>query len=344
MRVLLGSSWQANIILFGIISLHYVRMNDAFVVVVPSSSLSTTTMTHQTKTTTKRTSSSLWRASSLVLTASSEDQESSSKEDDDSPTMRNTSRLSHMALNVLSVDRTVGYWTEKTGEVLISRKNKEDGKLTSAFVALGNGKTTKNCFALELFQSKEKQEDFKVGNCLSYIGISMLLQFSNNLLGAITGDEKPAEQGPEPNGIIVKSSAAAPGDYFSRICIKSKDLVSTNAFYTGVLGMDAKAVDADMLCLRYDTPPNSEVVGFPTTLVFEKTTDDEIDMGTCFDHLVIATSLNIDEQYERINKMILDNNDNVDGSEIFLKPTDMFGKRIFGITDPNNYKIYLASE
>jgi hypothetical protein len=43
----------------------------------------------------------------------------------------------------------------------------------------------------------------------------MLLQFQNNVLGAITGD-KPISQEDEFNDILVKSAASAPGDYLAR--------------------------------------------------------------------------------------------------------------------------------
>jgi len=343
MRVV--NTWPRKMLFFGLLCILHNTDINAFVV-VPSSSFASIQRT------TLPSLSSHWSLLKSSSSSSSEGEKNKEspveEEDESSHVMRETSRLSHMMLNVLSVDRTVAYWTEKTGEVLRSTTNKDDGSLRSAFVALGNGKTTENCFALELVETKKKKSEednisFQLGNCLSYIGVSMLLQFQNNLLGALLGDEKPADQGDEPNGIIVKSAASAPGDYFCRICFKSKNLAQTNAFYTKILGMDDRAIDADMLCLRYDSPPpkNGEGGGgVPTTLVFERT-DNELDQGTCFDHLVIATSLDIDEQYERIKKMI--NNEN-DGAEIFLPPTDMFGKRVMGMKDPNDYKIFLASE
>eukprot|EP00547_Thalassionema_nitzschioides_P012075 CAMPEP_0194264524 /NCGR_PEP_ID=MMETSP0158-20130606/47628_1 /TAXON_ID=33649 /ORGANISM="Thalassionema nitzschioides, Strain L26-B" /LENGTH=278 /DNA_ID=CAMNT_0039004765 /DNA_START=62 /DNA_END=898 /DNA_ORIENTATION=- len=252
-----------------------------------------------------------------------------SSSSDESHIMKDTSRLSHAMLKVPSVDRTAAYWTEKMGSIIMSR-SREDGTLQSAFVALGNGETTDKCFALELVETSS--ESFKLGNSLSYIGVSMLLQFQDNLLGALTG-EKPEGQGDEPNGILVRSSASAPGDYFCRFCLKSRNLVETNDFYTSVLGMDAKAVDADMLCLRYDATAGMK--GVPTTIVFERS-DDELDRGKCFDHLVITTSLDINEQYKRIKE--------THESAIYMIPTEMFGKTVMGIRDPNQYKIILASE
>jgi len=97
--------------------------------------------------------------------------------------------------------------------------------------------------------------------------------------------------------------------------------------------MDAKAVDANMVCLRYNA--TNGMKGVPTTIVFERSAD-EIDQGNCFDHLVIVTSLDINEQYKRIKK--------THEAAIYLTPTEMFGKIVMGIEDPNQYKIILASE
>lgn len=237
-----------------------------------------------------------------------------------------TSRLSHVMLRVPSVDKTVEYWTRKGGSVLISSKKEDDGPLTSAFVALGSsGATTEKCFGLELISTTSP---LRLGNIFQYIGVSMLLQFQHNLLGAATG-EKPQSEGKEPNGILVSSAASAPGDFFSRISLKSIDLESTNQFYSNLLGMEVVAADELMLCLRYKKQP----YGVPITLIFEAT-EDELEMGNCFDHLVIGTTVNIEDQYERIRSV----------GTIFMKPTNMFGKKIFGIRDPNGYKVILASD
>ena len=227
-------------------------------------------------------------------------------------------------LKVPSVDRTVSYWTEQMGSVLRSREN-DEGSLQSAFVALGNGTSTEHCFALELIQTK----DFQLGNCLSYVGISMLLQFQNNLRGAANGETPAALVGDEPNGIAVKSSASAPGDYFCRFCLKSNDLVATQNFYASLLKMNVMAVDDDMLCLRYDSGGS-----VPTTLIFERT-DDELVKGTCFDHLAIFTSCNIEDEYKRLQAA---------GATINMNPTEMFGSTVMGLRDPNGYKVVLASE
>jgi catechol 2,3-dioxygenase-like lactoylglutathione lyase family enzyme len=272
----------------------------------------------------------------IPLMATHNAKEEDKKEAADKHPMANTSRLSHVMLKVPSVDKTVKYWTDKGGSIRISRNkpgtSNGEAELMSAFVELGRqgGKSDGQCFALELVCRSTEKEIYSVGNCISYIGVSMLLQFQNNLLGPIIG-EKPLEQGDEPNGIPIKSSASAPGDFLSRFSLKSRDLVDTHAFYSTILGMDAKGIDKDMVCLRYDM---KDFPGVPTTLVFEATQDDII-KGDCLDHLAITTKFDIEELHRRIQ-----------GSEysIFMNPTEMFGKQVMGVLDPNGYKVVIASE
>lgn len=249
--------------------------------------------------------------------------------------MASTSFLSHVMLKVPSVDDTVKYWTDKGGRIRIS-KHKEgtsngDAQLSSAFVEMGchgqdSSKDETVYFALELVATDKN--NYSIGNAISYIGVSMLLQFQNNLLGAITGD-KPNSQGDEPNGIEVTSAASAPGDYLARFSLKSNDLAATVEFYTTLLGMDAKAQDDKMICLRYDN--DCFTGGVPTTLVFDATAE-ELELGDCFDHLAIATKTDIEEIYERTKD-----------SKVFMKPTEMFGKQVMGLIDPNGYKVVIAS-
>lgn len=274
--------------------------------------------------------------------------------------MSTTSFLSHVMLKVPSVDESVLYWTEKGGTVRISRSNGKtngEAKLLSASVEMGCDQNFKSnsrkkdnsdvdeqtsnpdgvesssepspaCFALELVRTEK--EDFDIGNVISYVGVSMLLQFRNNLLGAIVGDEKPRNQGEEPNGIPVCSSASAPGDYFARFSLKTRDVVSTSDFYTTILGMTAKAQDDKMTCLRYDNDCFQN--GVATTLVFDSTAED-LDKGDCFDHLAITTTSQISILYEEFEK---------GGCTVFMKPTSMFGKQVCGLIDPNGYKVVVA--
>ena len=249
---------------------------------------------------------------------------------------RATHRLSHVMLRVPSVDRTVAYWTERMGTVLVSRKN-EHGSLHSAFVALGNGTSTQNCFALELVQANSNRSnaipsDFQLGTCLSYIGVSMLLQFQNNLRGAASG-ETPDPQGDEPNGIPVVSAASAPGDYLCRLALRTNKLTETLQFYSELLHMTVMAVDDDVLCLRYNNK-HSRSGGVSTTLIFESTKD-PIVLGNCLDHVAVRTTNPIEDEYQKFIAA---------GKPITMVPTTMFGSTVMGVRDPNGYNIILASE
>ena len=158
----------------------------------------------------------------------------------------------------------------------------------------------------------------------------MLLQFDNNLLGVITGDEAPKQQAEEPNGIAVRSSASAPGDYFARFALKTNDLEATHAFYTSVLGMECKAEDEKMVCLRYENGVFQG--GVSTTLVFDLTKE-EIEKGDCFDHIAITTDADVSSLF-----------DTMQDQKVFMKPTEMFGKQVMGLVDPNGYKVVLAGK
>lgn len=266
------------------------------------------------------------------------------EDDSDSSEQVSTHRLSHMMLRVPSVDRTVAYWTERMGTVLVSRKT-EEGSLQSAFVALGNGTSTDHCFALELVQattsrssstdstSTQQPDTFQLGTCLSYIGVSMLLQFQNNLRGAASG-QTPDPQGDEPNGIPVLSSASAPGDFLCRLALRTNNLTATLKFYSELLHMTVMAVDDKVLCLRYTNNSKSKAGGVSTTLIFEATAD-PIVPGTCLDHLAIRTTNPIEEEYRKFQNA---------GSPITMTPTTMFGSTVMGVRDPNGYKIVVVGE
>lgn len=242
-----------------------------------------------------------------------------------------TSRLSHAMLKVKSVDETRSYWAEKGGKLLQSSQE-DDGSLRSAFVALGNGQTTDDCFALELVRTDKPTN---VGNVINYIGVSLLLQFQGNLQGLISGQDKARGEGDEPNGITVKSCASSPGDFLSRFCLKTNNLEETQAFYEDTLGMELAAGDESQICLRYtDSIDNGdERYGVPITLVFEGT-NEKLDFGTCFDHLAINTTTSINELFERFQ--------NSKEATVYMNPTDMFGMTVLGLRDPNGYKVVLA--
>mmetsp|Transcript_1128 Transcript_1128/g.1289 ORF Transcript_1128/g.1289 Transcript_1128/m.1289 type:complete len:403 (+) Transcript_1128:144-1352(+) len=317
--------------------------------------------------------------------------ESSSPSLSTSAMMSGTSFLSHVMLRVPSVDESVSYWTEiQGGKVTISKGNgmaNGEEELLSAFVELGRSTTSKNTanndneeeamnppvFSLELV--KTKKENYSVGNIISYVGISMLLQFKDNLLGAITnkggtnenndsiGIGQEQENGIEPNGIPVKSVASAPGDYIAQLTLKSKNLTSTCDFYTNVLGMENKAQDDKLLCLRYnDNDTKSSSSGVPTTLVFENvaiSSDDDnnehhtivLEKGDCFDHIAIQTTIkNVDKLYEEVvayQQEQKQKQNNTAGNNdlyynMYMKPTTMFGMKVIGFIDPNGYKVVIA--
>jgi len=254
-----------------------------------------------------------------------------------------TSRLSHVMLKVQSVDDTCSYWIEKGGTILQSRLD-DDGAYLSAFVALGNGKTTDNCFALELVRTDKKSN---IGNIINYIGVSLLMQFQGNLRGLISGKDKVKDEGDEPNGFFVKSCASSPGDFLCRLCLKSNNLEKTQAFYEQVLGMELAAGDESLICLRYMVPPSNnnntdgDGYGVPITLVFEGT-NEKLDFGTCFDHLAIRTTTSINRIFEDIQKTSTSNRDDTDGVTIYMNPVEMFGMTVMGLRDPNGYRVVLA--
>ncbi|CAJ1930635.1 unnamed protein product [Cylindrotheca closterium] len=257
-------------------------------------------------------------------------------DDENEHPLGSQSFLSHVMLKVPSVDRTVAYWIEKGGTVRVQteKPGSSNGstELKSAMLELGalnNDKDKSPCFALELIATNN--ENWKLGNEISYIGVSMLLQFQNNLLGAIKGD-KPESQGDEPNGIPVESSASAPGDLLSRFALQSQNLEECEDFYTKVLGMEVKGKDDKMMCLRYDNDVFK--AGVPTTLIFD-VTEETIESGNCFDHLAIVTKASIPDLYAQ--------SQNDSKLKIFMKPTTMFGKDVMGLIDPNGYKVVVAS-
>ena len=298
----------------------------------------------------------------------------SSSSSSSSSLMSDTSFLSHVMLKVPSVDKSVSYWTgdDMGGKVTRSKGNglaNGEEELLSAFVEMGRSTSTRysSCarykddtatssssppppaFSLELVTTNKAT--YSVGNIISYIGISKLLQFQNNLLGAIIANdgkevqkkEEEEQEQEEPNGIPIKSVASAPGDYIAQFTLRSKDLTATSDFYTTILGMDNKAQDDQLLCLRYNNnDKSSSSLGVPTTLVFENFVDDDnddvvLEKGDCFDHIAIQTTSHVvDNLYKDV---VSQQNNNV-----FMKPTSMFGMKVIGLLDPNGYKVVVAGK
>jgi len=254
-------------------------------------------------------------------------------------------RLSHVMLKVPSVNTKVKFLTEiKGGKVKVSKEKPaaalsfadvdDDGtgepELMSAFIELGyiddnnddgsggssDDGADKKRFALELVASDK--ENYDLGNVLSYKTISMLLQFQM-----------------QSSGAPVPPLPADSSDLTSRFALKTNDLDGTRDFYADVLGMAVLRNDEseDTVSLRY-----LDGGGDTVTLVFDQTME-RLRMGDCFDHLVVATSVDIDALYERLAAA----GESI-AKRIFMKPTDMFGRRVMGLKDPNGYKVILASE
>eukprot|EP00978_Attheya_sp_CCMP212_P015068 scaffold38725_cov52-Attheya_sp.AAC.2 len=263
-------------------------------------------------------------------------------------------RLMHAMIRVPNVTETVAYYTGRGAQV--TRQNSQK----SAFITFGrsefrasdssNEPTQQDAFQLEL---TTLNAPFERGNAVEYLGLSKLLEFSNNLRQAASFNAPPPglSQSPQndkndvdPNGYELKSVASAPGDLLSRICLRIKinsdkptngelvpdELINVSDFYTCVLGMEQVAADETSVFLRY-TKTNS--LGVATTLVFSKN-DEPLEMGNSFDHLVIGTA-NVHAAAEAIQEKGFP-------ECIFLSPTPMFGTTVLGITDPNGYKLYLA--
>ncbi len=298
--------------------------------------------------------------------------------------MSETSRLSHAMLKVASVDDSVEFWVSKGGRVIRSKSNGKtngEAKLLSAFVQMGPVGASKSkdadnsdeekdseSFALEIVKGPldetSKKNDSKHG--LSYLGLSMLLRFRdrNPLLELMTGPssgdddadddasstkENKSESNSESEDFPVKYVASAPGDGFAQLALLSDNkLVETCDFYTTILGMDQKAQDQNLLCLRYDCEdPSKKTTGVATTLVFENQvgTDESTEesgkiKSGCFDHLAISTTSSITNLYENI----LEENESTrkeNPVKVYMKPTPMFGNQVLGLIDPNGYKVVL---
>jgi len=264
-------------------------------------------------------------------------------------------RLSHAMLMVPSVQKTVDFWKERHNGIVTRSSQNEDGTLKGAFVVLGTGsdnveddglsRRPSASFALEITTSKQKN-NWKLGSSIGYIGVSRLAMMTTD--NTYTSSEQQQQQEKDPNGIPVRRVASAPGDPLARFCLRtqqSASLEDVQEFYTNVLGMSAKAVDDRELCLRFDNNDDDDddisLMGVPTTLVFEAAANpednDTEEAGNCLDHIVIESD-DIERDYERIQK------NHPDGVPMFMKLTEMFGTKLFGVRDPSGYKVILAGK
>mmetsp|Transcript_39504 Transcript_39504/g.118580 ORF Transcript_39504/g.118580 Transcript_39504/m.118580 type:complete len:227 (-) Transcript_39504:795-1475(-) len=117
--------------------------------------------------------------------------------------------LSHAMLRVPDVNATVNYWLDR-GAILSSYR--KSGGSETAFITMGNGHgededAFRRCFSLELTKLPDDDE-IRMGNAVSYFGLSMLLEFQENLIGAAAG-EKPKkrsrEENLDPNGFELRT-------------------------------------------------------------------------------------------------------------------------------------------
>jgi len=277
-----------------------------------------------------------------------------------------SSGLAHAMLRVPSVNKTVEYYVGRGGN--LQMYNSYPSGAETAFVNfapnIGN-KGEEGYFSLELTTSSVGDDsiNFRVGNELQYIGLSMLPDFDkSNLESVILKQENKPCLEYDPNGIAIKSVPSAPGDLLARLCLTidtaKTDLLQVEEFYTGLLGMEMVASDEQSVILRYNEESSgkgkssnqSSRFGVPTSMVFAlpppvSMTDDDkspqlelLKKGNCFDHLVIEVE-NIDIANTFLQQRIANKGD--DKSVIFMQPTMMFGKKLMGIIDPSGYQVYL---
>jgi catechol 2,3-dioxygenase-like lactoylglutathione lyase family enzyme len=240
-------------------------------------------------------------------------------------------KLLHCMLRVPNVNATLDFWKEQGANVYSYRKT---SKAETAFV--GFGEAQQDSFSLEITKIND---DFVLGNAISYFGISMLRDMKN-LVMAAAGEKSGWSVANDPNGIELRPVASAPGDVFARICFNvnssQKDVFAQTTSFYEQLGMELVAADEQVICLRYTNKKKNDS-GVATTLVFSKSLK-ELEMGNCYDHLAISTP-NVQAAATALRDS-LDDPDDV----IFMDPCPMFGTQIMGLIDPNGYKVFLVEQ
>lgn len=249
--------------------------------------------------------------------------------------------LSHAMLRVPNVNATVDSWIDRGATLTSYRKA---GQSETAFIKIGNGQkgddASRRCFSLEVTKLPD-EEEIRTGNAVSYFGLSMLLDFRNNLVAAAAGgtpQKRSLEESLDANGYELRSVASGPGDYFCRLCLRTASddngldmLQESEKFYKNLLGLKTVAVDDDLLAMRCPQGPS---YGVPASLIFVRGDDEPLDHGNSFDHIVISTK-SVEAAAEALRG-------NVNEGAIFMEPREMFGMKIFGLKDPNGYSVYLA--
>lgn len=270
-----------------------------------------------------------------------------------------SSGLAHVMLRVPSVNATVDYYVGRGGR--LRNFNAYPTGAATAFLDFGPDDDSESAgyCSLEITQAADKKnnnnkgankdDDFVVGNAVQYVGLSMLLDFDKtNLESVILHRDKKATVERDPNGLVVKTVASAPGDPLARLCLTidddKTDLGDVGDFYTGLLGMEQVAGDARCVCLRYKEDADAvgtatgSRTGVPTTMVFASPPagDEGLQRGNCFDHFVVHVA-----SVDAAHAFLLQRQGKGDDSTIFMPPTKMFGRSLLGITDPSGYQVYL---
>jgi len=243
-------------------------------------------------------------------------------------------KLLHCMLRVPNVNATLDFWKEQGANVYSYRKT---SKAETAFV--GFGEAQQDSFSLEI--TTKINDDFVLGNAISYFGISMLRDMKNLVMAAAGEKSAGWSVANDPNGIEIRPVASAPGDVFARICFNvngsQKDVFAQTTSFYEQLGMELVAADDQVICLRYTNNKKNDS-GVATTLVFSKSLNELLEMGNCYDHLAISTP-NVQAAATALRDA-LDDPDDV----IFMDPCPMFGTQIMGLTDPNGYKVFLVEQ
>jgi len=271
------------------------------------------------------------------------------------------SQIMHAMLAVPDVNATVNYWKSRGATLQSYRKSR---KAETAFVGFSDAFNDRGFFSLEIVTLANEAGSLTLGNAISYFGLSMLLDF--DLETAAAGESPPPASltDIDPNGIQVQSVAAAPGDSFSRFCLRTaatgattdegeEDVLAKTIDFYEQLGMTVAAGDETCACLRYTATKKEDNTiqraGVAMTLYFERPDAEDntdLNIGNCFDHFAFST-LDVDVATEALRAIFLSQGSGEDddiSKFIFMEPTIMFGMKLVGLYDPNGYKVYLVED
>ena len=227
-------------------------------------------------------------------------------------------RMLHAMLHVKDIDESLNFYQD-LGMKVLSCNRRPDGAAT-AFVGFGTLRDMEN-FALELSAQKRSEKENAGINLGSFQGLTV------SQLEAPDSDSRTDPDG-YPIQIRQQKQAAILG-----LCLNTRDLKASTTLYTQKLGMSVvegpaggESVGKDACYLKY--PSGAE------TYLCLRQSEVPIELGTGFDHLVIATA-DVEAAAEQLQQK---------GVKIALPPTVMFGLKITGVVDDDGYKIYLVDE